>query len=104
MRVKIIDTAKPFPKPLGRGETMIKRVIFGCLLTAALPVTPVYSQQALLPVTAAQEDGKIILTLPRQDDEGVAGQDDQDGESDPPTTPHLPHASLPVANSFSLTD
>jgi hypothetical protein len=53
---------------------MIKRVIFGCLLTAALPVTPVYSQQALLPVTAAQEDGKVILTLPRQDDEGVAGR------------------------------
>lgn len=53
---------------------MIKRVILASLLTVAWPAVPAFSQDALVPVAAGQQDGKILLTLPRQDAEGIAGR------------------------------
>lgn len=53
---------------------MIKRVIVSSLLVAAWSAGPAYSQSALVPVAAGLEDGKIILTLPRQDSDGIAGR------------------------------
>ena len=51
---------------------MIKRLILASLLTAAWPSVPAFGQDALVPVAAGQEDGKIVLTMPRQDAEGIA--------------------------------
>ncbi|MFN3618834.1 zinc-dependent metalloprotease [Sphingorhabdus sp.] len=53
---------------------MIKRVILASLLTAVGPALPAYGQSTLVPVTAGQEDGKIILTMPRQNADGIAGR------------------------------
>ncbi len=53
---------------------MIKRVILASLLTVAWPAVPAYCQDALVPVAAGQQDGKILLTLPRQDADGIAGR------------------------------
>ena len=53
---------------------MIKRVIVSGLLMAAWPIVPAIGQDALVPVAASQEDGKIILTMPRQGPDGIAGR------------------------------
>lgn len=53
---------------------MIKRVIFASLLIVACPAVPAFCQDALVPVAAGQQDGKILLTLPRQDADGISGR------------------------------
>lgn len=53
---------------------MIKHIMLACLLTTALPIVPALGQEALVPVAAGQEDGKIVLTLPRQNADGIAGR------------------------------
>lgn len=53
---------------------MISRIVLTSLLLAAGPCMPAIGQNALVPVTANESDGKIVLTLPRQDKDGIAGR------------------------------
>jgi hypothetical protein len=53
---------------------MIKRIVLASLLTAAWPSVPAFGQDALVPVAAGQQDGKIVLTMPQQDADGIAGR------------------------------
>ena len=53
---------------------MLKHIIAAGLISAAWPILPACAQDALVPVSAGKEDGKIILTMPRQDADGIAGR------------------------------
>jgi len=53
---------------------MIRRTILASLLMAAAIPTHAAAQDSLLPVIAGQEDGTIMLTLPRPDAEGIAAR------------------------------
>lgn len=53
---------------------MIKRVIVAGLVANMCVGTPLHAEDALLPVAASMENGKIVVTVPRPDANGIAAR------------------------------
>ena len=53
---------------------MVRRILIAGLTATLSIATPVHAEDKLLPVVAAKEDGKIVLTVPQPNAEGIAAR------------------------------